>query len=379
MRRSAAVGLLVVSLLVPACATRRWAGEPALRQAALQEQSALLARVRSWDDPTVAAYLAGLAERLTGTRPTFHVLRDPTLALFAMPTGDVVVHTGLLAAAGSEAELALVLAHELAHLARNHALEAGEPDSVAPRLGGQALTSPTAAAIFGLRLPLTARAAMVGYGGRREREGDAAALTALVRGGWDPTAVPVIYERLAEQAREAGAREVFVFGDRRRLAARHRATVARLASGVGVVGASAAPRSAGASFASVWGAVVRENAAEEMRLGRFDLARRGLEQAGRLTPEDPRVHLYRGELHRLQAQRGDTGAERDIERVRAREAYERALEMDGALADAHRGLGLLHYAAGDVRRARAELERYLTLAPGGPDRARVAEYVEALR
>ena len=125
MRRAVALALVLVPLLASACATRRWASE--LRERAYTEEIALLQRVSVYDDPALAVYLSGLGQRLTGARLPFHVLRDPTLNLFATPTGEVIVHTGLLAAADNEAQLAAALAHELAHVVQGDALESGEP------------------------------------------------------------------------------------------------------------------------------------------------------------------------------------------------------------------------------------------------------------
>ena len=71
-------------------------------------------------------------------------------------------------------------------------------------------------------------------------------------------------------------------------------------------------------------------------------------------------------------------AARDVSLVQARSAYERALTLDPALAEAHRQLGLLYYAMRDFERARGELERYLALAPSAPDRARIGEYIMEL-
>jgi len=51
---------------------------------------------------------------------TFKVVNDPTINAFALPGGPVYVHTGLIAAAENEAQLAGVLAHEIAHVALRH-------------------------------------------------------------------------------------------------------------------------------------------------------------------------------------------------------------------------------------------------------------------
>ena len=207
MRRLAAVSLVLVVLLTSACATRHRSGEPALREQAHSEEVQLLERVTMYDDPALTEYLGRLAQRLTGAALRFHVLRDPTLALFTTPTGTVIVHTGLLAAADSEAQLAAALGHELAHVLLRDALEAGEPERVKPRLESEALASRTSAAIYARGLPVIGRAALTGYGRARERAADAAGLASLTRAGWDPTEAPVMFTRLAEWSREAGSRD----------------------------------------------------------------------------------------------------------------------------------------------------------------------------
>src|SRR5207245_8552276 len=50
------------------------------------------------------------------------VLRDPTLAAFAMPEGRVFLHTGLLSRLENEAQLATILGHEVTHVYERHYL-----------------------------------------------------------------------------------------------------------------------------------------------------------------------------------------------------------------------------------------------------------------
>jgi len=47
-------------------------------------------------------------------------VNDPTINAFALPGGPMYVNRGLFEAARSEAELASVLAHEMAHVALRH-------------------------------------------------------------------------------------------------------------------------------------------------------------------------------------------------------------------------------------------------------------------
>src|SRR5258706_453182 len=272
VRRAAAAALMVFSLTTTAC-VRPWSARPQLDALGQKETAALRQRVRIFEDPALFDYLGTLVPPFS---PPIVIVRDPTLALFSTPGGEVVVHTGLLAVAQTEAQLAALLNHEIQHVARDDAFAA------------------RAAAAAGAAKPA----------GRR-------------------VAPPEEFER------------------RRR-------------------------------------PVVLENAYEEMRQGRIDLARRGLERVAAAAPNEARLHLYYGELHRLEAQRVVASPAREVELTQARAAYERALALDPALAEAHRQLGLLYYAMHDAERARGELGRYLALSPSAPDGARIGEYVTEL-
>lgn len=57
-----------------------------------------------------------------GYRFNFHLAADPALNAFALPGGNVVVHSGLVLAAETPEELLGVLAHEIAHVTRRHSL-----------------------------------------------------------------------------------------------------------------------------------------------------------------------------------------------------------------------------------------------------------------
>jgi Zn-dependent protease with chaperone function len=62
----------------------------------------------------------------------FNIIEDPTPNAFALPGGKIFFHTGMLELMGSEAELAGVLAHEIAHSVLSHSYK---------QIGEGALTS----------------------------------------------------------------------------------------------------------------------------------------------------------------------------------------------------------------------------------------------
>ncbi|WP_367718743.1 M48 family metalloprotease [Nitratireductor sp. GISD-1A_MAKvit] len=64
-----------------------------------------------------------LDEQNTGAAYTITILNSPNVNAFALPGGYLYVTRGLLALANDSAELAAVIAHEMAHVTANHGIE----------------------------------------------------------------------------------------------------------------------------------------------------------------------------------------------------------------------------------------------------------------
>jgi predicted Zn-dependent protease len=415
---------LIVTLLVGACASRvvapigadgrpfrPEADERALWSRAEKEEETLLKRARVYDDPLLEDYLAKLGDRLTpdnvraagGPGFKFAVLRDPTLNAFAMPNGRIYLHTGLLARLDNEAQLAMILGHEMTHVTHRHALSFTRDArnkqilytilGVAASIGiavaagsraragdpiGAAVLSQTANAVLGLGLQLAAIASINGYGRDLERDADAVGMENLVHAGYDPAEAARVFEILRKESQDRGPLETFFFGSHPRLEERLATTGellrTRFAGAAGVPGAIRDTEEFGLRTRSV----VRENALLDIRAGRFALAEAQLERVLAITPRDPLAHLYYGDLHRLQAQRARVAADK-VEHVRrALERYERTKELDPTLPDPWRQLGFLYYQQREPARARAAFERYLALKPDAPDARRIKEYLVEL-
>lgn len=80
-------------------------------------------------DSAITSYVNSLGQRLarsskrSNLRWQFFVVDDKSLNAFATLGGYVYVHTGMLRAADSEAQVAAVLAHEIGHIVGRHGLE----------------------------------------------------------------------------------------------------------------------------------------------------------------------------------------------------------------------------------------------------------------
>ena len=103
--------------------------EALLWERATREHRKLSASSGLLRDPVLEEYLVDVAHHLlppgtldAGVSPSIHVLINPSLNAFAYPTGAIYVHSGLLARLENEAQLATVLAHEIAHIVHRHAI-----------------------------------------------------------------------------------------------------------------------------------------------------------------------------------------------------------------------------------------------------------------
>src|SRR5215467_14476147 len=96
-----------------------------------EKEEEKLAKVgKIYDDPLLEDYLAEVATRLVpeealkagAPAPRIAIFRDPTLNAFAMPNGRIYIHTGLLSRVENEAQLSMILGHEMTHVTNRHAL-----------------------------------------------------------------------------------------------------------------------------------------------------------------------------------------------------------------------------------------------------------------
>ncbi len=139
---------------------------------------------------------------------TIKVVEDKEPNAFTFPGGFMYVTTGLLNMVESEHELAAVLAHEIAHNTRMHAIRMIEKESrlsipvllamlVAVFVRGKA--SDHAAQI----VSKVVQVLMLGYSRDMEREADEAAFVYLRRAGFNPVGLLTFFEKLARLEKQS--------------------------------------------------------------------------------------------------------------------------------------------------------------------------------
>src|SRR5690554_2366672 len=178
--------------------------------------SILRGQVRQLSDPLLKDYVERSVYKLAETsqlqerRLEFIILASPQLNAFAAPGGIIGVNGGLLLHAQTEAEYASVMAHELAHLSQRHfarGLEAQKRMQVpmmAAMLAGIIATAAGGGDIGMAAIASTQAAAFQEqrrFSRQNEQEADRIGLLNLKKAGFDPRAMPSLFERLMRQYR----------------------------------------------------------------------------------------------------------------------------------------------------------------------------------
>lgn len=125
--------------------------------------------------------------RRKGISYTFRVVPGFAANAMALPGGQIFITTGMLDAIESEAELASVLGHEMAHVDQRHCIERFQTEVLLRRIDLQEV---------GVVPEFTRRLVMAGYRKYQEVEADAAGQRLVVAAGYDPQGAIDLMQRL---------------------------------------------------------------------------------------------------------------------------------------------------------------------------------------
>jgi predicted Zn-dependent protease len=198
------LALFVVAALAgqmcSSCATNPVTGEQELMlmteaqeiELGAETHESILATYGAYDDPGLQSYLNDIGQEMAALshRPhlnwTFTVLDSPVINAFAVPGGYVYVTRGALAHLNNEAELAMVVGHEIGHVTARHSARQYSKQMVF--MGGLLLGSLASeefrdyAGIAGVGLQLL----FLKYSRDHERQSDELGVEYAYNAGYDP-------------------------------------------------------------------------------------------------------------------------------------------------------------------------------------------------
>lgn len=155
----------------------------------------------AYSDERLERMLAGIVGRLAavsddpGRAYRITVLNSPNVNAFALPGGYLYVTRGLLALANDSAEVAAVIAHEMAHVSANHGIQRQQREEAA-EIAGRVVTEVLAGDRAGQAALARNRLNLASFSRNQELEADALGIQQIGRAGYDPYAAARFLEAM---------------------------------------------------------------------------------------------------------------------------------------------------------------------------------------
>jgi predicted Zn-dependent protease len=160
-------------------------------------------------DPVVTEYVNRVAQNIARNSDakipiTVKVIDSPEINAFTLPGGLIYVDTGLLQAAGSEAQLAGVLAHEIAHVACRHWASSMTKQTFLQYAMIPLIFTPVSYPVYiglseGLNMGIPL--AFLKFSRDDEQQADFLGLQYMWKAGYDPNAYLSMFAKIIQQQR----------------------------------------------------------------------------------------------------------------------------------------------------------------------------------
>ncbi len=224
------------ALIIPACMTiqenpvtgnRRALGYTWQQELQIGKEAdaQIIAQYGIYDDPKVTDYVNRVSEQVLAqshmrrpeassqfknTQFTFRVLNSPVVNAFALPGGYVYVTRGLMTHLNNEAQLAVVIGHEIGHVAARHASQrafeqqAGQIALIGGAILGEQLLGVPAGNLLGIG-GQAAQLLFLRYSRDHERESDRLGVEYSAMSGYKASEGSEFFVSLKRMAEAAGA------------------------------------------------------------------------------------------------------------------------------------------------------------------------------
>lgn len=172
-------------------------------------------QVQVINDPTLNNYVNRIGKKLVDAIEgekfpfTFKVVNDPSINAFALPGGPMYVHTGLIAAADNEAQIAGVLGHEMGHVMLRHGTNQASKANLiqipAMIAGGMLDKGGLMGTLTQLGIGLGANSVLMKFSRTAESDADLYGARLVHRAGYNPVELARFFEKLEAESGKGSA------------------------------------------------------------------------------------------------------------------------------------------------------------------------------
>lgn len=179
-------------------------------------------KVAVLDNKELTGFVSRIGKKLgeqpeAGNYPyTFKVVHDNSINAFALPGGPSFVHTGLIQAAGNEAQIAGVLAHEISHVALRHGtaqVTKANAIQIAAGIGGLMAGGSMLGQLAQLGAGLGANSLLLKFSRDAESDADLLGARMMARAGYEPIEMARFFEKLEVEEKARGGQMSQFFSD----------------------------------------------------------------------------------------------------------------------------------------------------------------------
>jgi predicted Zn-dependent protease len=169
-------------------------------------ESEMVRRVGSNLTAAVQQYLSeqGKSSLIDGYQWEFNLVNNPEANAWCLPGGKIVIYSGILPLIGSDAELAVVMGHEIAHAVLKHGNERMSQQLVV-QYGGAALSVLLSSKpqetqqLFNTAFGLSSTLGVLAFSRTQENEGDESGLYYMSVAKYDPNSAVTFWQKMQAQ------------------------------------------------------------------------------------------------------------------------------------------------------------------------------------
>lgn len=320
--------------------------------------------------------LVGDFERANNVELKAYILKDPLFNAFCWPNGVIYLHTGIIANAENEAQLATILGHEASHFLCRDSLKQHRSQinksafltvfdmtlgSLTYALGGTSTSYGSSADLLRLLGDYVVIGSVFGYSRDIEREADKNAFEFMKKAGYNPLEGKKFFENMYKATKEEKDKVPYFYHSHPRTKER----IKTYASLIKNLSKETDGEITGIENSEIYNKITKnvllDNAELDMkRKNGLKSAKRQIEKYNRLYPDNARAYCLLGKLLILEDNKEE-----------AKKALSRSVELNQDYAESYRDLGLLYYKNGEKEIAASNFKKYLQLKPKSKD----ADYI----